>query len=84
MLSVAQRKLRLAASLRALEAAADHARKQEGGPEAEKDAATRIEAMHRLIAETQVTVSLYLVCACTRMSVKSYLPAVQSSRLPVT
>jgi hypothetical protein len=57
VLSVARRKLRLNASLRALEAAADAARKQEPAGAtrtAIRDTAKRIEAMHRLLAETQV------------------------------
>lgn len=57
MLSVARRKLRLEASLRALEAAADAAKKQgkSGATRtANLDTTKRIEAMHRLLAETQV------------------------------
>ena len=57
VLSVARRKLRLEASLRAMEAAADAARKQSTSSAtrtANADTTKRIEAMHRLLAETQV------------------------------
>ena len=58
VLSVARRKLRLEASLRALEAAADAARRQSKSGAtraANADTTNRIEAMHRLLAETQVS-----------------------------
>lgn len=55
-MAAARRKLDQAATLRQLETAADAARKLAGGKLA-GSTALRIDATHRLIAETQVAIS---------------------------
>jgi len=54
--AAARRKLDQAATLRQLETAADAARKQAGGGGNAGSTALRIDATHRLIAETQVAI----------------------------
>lgn len=58
-MAAAQRKLDQAGALRQLEAAADAARRGDGG-DAGDDASLRIDATHRLLAETQASVHMVI------------------------